>query len=108
MAAWRRGRRFYLAADETTVWAEWYRWRAEAGLGPGFGLSRDLWRFAVELPRVADLSTRGALAHVHTLEELMPANLRSALSACDAGETVRGQASPSGVPLGSWPRSLNG
>lgn len=47
----------YLAADESTAWAEWYRHLAERGIEPLGGVPRDLWRFAVRLTRVADLST---------------------------------------------------
>ena len=47
----------YLADSPETVWAEWYRWLAEAGLPPMRALPRDLWRWEVALPRVADLST---------------------------------------------------
>lgn len=46
----------YLAQDPDTVWAEWYRALAELGLPPDTRLPRDLWRFSVNLPRVADLS----------------------------------------------------
>jgi RES domain-containing protein len=54
----------YLASDEETVWAEWYRWLAEAGLPPRAGLPRELWRVRVDGDRVADLRSRRALLAV--------------------------------------------
>jgi RES domain len=51
----------YLAQDPDTVWAEWYRPLAELGLPPDTRLPRDLWRFSVNLQRVADVSRRAAL-----------------------------------------------
>ncbi len=51
----------YLAQDVDTVWAEWYRALAELGEPPDHWLPRDLWRFRVSLPRVADLSRQAAL-----------------------------------------------
>ncbi len=48
---------FYLAGDEETAWAEWYRQLAELGIPPAKSLPRDLWRIGVDLDRVADLST---------------------------------------------------
>lgn len=64
---WQRGEvvdGFYLALDEATVWGEWYRWLAEASRLPSGELPRDLWRFAVDLAHVADLSHRDALVRV--------------------------------------------
>jgi RES domain-containing protein len=52
----------YLADSPETAWAEWYRWLAEAGLPPKQALPRDLWRWDVALPRVADLSNAEQLA----------------------------------------------
>jgi hypothetical protein len=55
---WQRGSvidALYFAESEATVWAEWYRFLAEAGLPPQQGLPRDLWRWKIELPHVADL-----------------------------------------------------
>ena len=46
----------YFAESEPTVWAEWYRALAEAALPPAQGLPRDLWRWRIKLPRVADLT----------------------------------------------------
>jgi RES domain-containing protein len=56
---WQRGEvveGFYLAADEQTAWAEWYRALAELAVPPMRQMPRDLWRFEVELEGVADLS----------------------------------------------------
>jgi hypothetical protein len=43
------------------VWAERYRGLPELGLPPDTRLPRDLWRFSVNLNRVADLSRPAAL-----------------------------------------------
>jgi hypothetical protein len=62
---WQRGsavEAVYLADCEATVWAEWYRTLAEAALPPAQSLPRDLWRWRVALPRVADLSDEARLA----------------------------------------------
>jgi len=56
---WQRGtviEGLYFGDDAATVWAEWYRYLAEAGLPPEQGLPRDLWRWEISLPEVADLS----------------------------------------------------
>ena len=56
---WQRGsvvEAVYFAESEPTAWAEWYRALAEAALPPGQGLPRDLWRWRIKLPRVADLT----------------------------------------------------
>ena len=60
---WQRGEQLaglYLAEDPDTVWAEWYRALAELGEPPDLRLPRDLWRFTVNLHRVADLSRPAA------------------------------------------------
>ncbi|MGH3092064.1 MAG: RES family NAD+ phosphorylase [Gaiellaceae bacterium] len=57
---WQRGEvveGFYLADSEETAWAEWYRALAELGIPPMRQLPRDLWRFELEVERVADLSS---------------------------------------------------
>jgi RES domain-containing protein len=54
----------YLADSPDTVWAEWYRWLAEAGLPPMQALPRDLWQWEVGLPRVADLATAEQLGEL--------------------------------------------
>jgi len=53
---------WYFADTPETAWAEWYRWLAEAGLPPMQTLPRELWRWEVALPRVADLSTEARLS----------------------------------------------
>ena len=64
---WQRGGRIaglYLADSRETVWAEWYRHLAERAQPPLDELPRALWRFAVDLEQVADLSDAAALAGV--------------------------------------------
>lgn len=64
---WQRGSvidALYLAADEETLWAEWYRHLAERGLPPSRQLPRDLWRFRVPSLAVADLSDQERLGRV--------------------------------------------
>lgn len=53
-----------LASDPTTAWAEWYRYLAEAGVPPGRAVPRDLWRWRISLPNVADLSDEARLETV--------------------------------------------
>jgi hypothetical protein len=62
---WQRGdvvEAMYFADSEPTVWAEWYRYLAEAALPPAQSLPRDLWRWRISLPQVADLSDGDKLA----------------------------------------------
>ena len=58
---WQRGaivEALYLAGDEATVWAEWYRHLAEAGIPPNQQMPRDLWTWAVDPGlEVADLTS---------------------------------------------------
>jgi RES domain-containing protein len=64
---WQRGHvvdALYLAADEATTWAEWYRHLAERGVPPLMQLPRDLWVYRVASVEVADLSTGDRLARV--------------------------------------------
>lgn len=64
---WQRGAvvdALYLAREQETVWAEWYRHLAERGLPPMRQLPRDLWRFRVPSLEVADLSDDDRLARV--------------------------------------------
>ena len=64
---WQRGEvvdGFYLADSQETTWAEWYRALAEAGLPPLRQLPRDLWRFDLDLDRVANLSSLERLERV--------------------------------------------
>ncbi|MBI5477559.1 MAG: RES family NAD+ phosphorylase [Deltaproteobacteria bacterium] len=55
---WQRGavvEALYFADSPETAWAEWYRFLAEFALRPTEQMPRDLWRWRVTLPRVADL-----------------------------------------------------
>jgi hypothetical protein len=64
---WQRGsvvEGLYFADSEETAWAEWYRYLAEASLPPHQGLPRDLWRWEIALPNVADLTDDDRLARV--------------------------------------------
>jgi len=58
---WQRGtviQAVYLANNEATVWAEWYRHLAESGISPNRQMPRDLWTWEVDPGlEVADLST---------------------------------------------------
>ena len=61
---WQRGGvvdALYLADDEATAWAEWYRHLAESGIPPNQALPRALWRWHLDV-EVADLSTASRLA----------------------------------------------
>ena len=57
---------------EQTVWAEWYRDLAEAGLPPGRALPRELWRWEISIPDAADLRDDARLSRVE-LPPLLPA-----------------------------------
>lgn len=64
---WQRGEiveGFYLADSEQTAWAEWYRALAELALPPMQQLPRDLWRFEIDVDRVANLSSAEHLERV--------------------------------------------
>jgi RES domain-containing protein len=64
---WQRGEvvgGVYLAQDEETAWAEWYRALAEFAIPPERQMPRDLWRFRVDASRVADLSEAAKLAAI--------------------------------------------
>lgn len=64
---WQRGsvvEAWYLSDEPATAWAEWYRALAGTGLPPGRALPRDLWRWTVELDRVALLDSDERLARV--------------------------------------------
>ena len=64
---WQRGARVgatYLADEEATVWAEWYRMLAEIALPPTHAMPRDLWRWAVDVVDIANLSTPARLAQL--------------------------------------------
>jgi len=63
---WQRGETvdaLYLADDEETAWAEWYRHLAELGVPPNQQMPRRIWQWDVDV-RVADLSTPGRLERV--------------------------------------------
>jgi len=63
---WQRGDvvdALYLASDEETVWAEWYRHLAERMIPPLAQMPRELWSWEVDV-EVADLSSAAALAAV--------------------------------------------
>jgi hypothetical protein len=63
---WQRGDivdALYLADEEDTVWAEWYRHLAEQAVSPLAQMPRDLWTWTVDV-EVADLSTAEHLAAV--------------------------------------------
>lgn len=62
---WQRGEKIaaiYLADEEATAWAEWYRTLAEIALPPTHGMPRDLWRWTIAVKDIADLSTPAKLA----------------------------------------------
>lgn len=61
----------YLADSPDTAWAEWYRQLAERGIPPVQGMPRDLWRWQVDLPRVADLRSTTAL-RAHAVDAPRP------------------------------------
>jgi hypothetical protein len=63
---WQRGAivdAVYLGDAPETVWAEWYRHLAEAGIPPAQRLPVELWKWKVDV-RVADLSNEARLARV--------------------------------------------
>jgi RES domain-containing protein len=62
---WQRGQAvaaLYLADSPETAWAEWYRHLAERAIPPRHALPRELWRWRVDLGRVADLRSVEVLA----------------------------------------------
>ena len=63
---WQRGEvvdALYLSDSDATMWSEWFRWLAEAGIPPQESLPRDIWRFEVQIT-VANLSDADRLARV--------------------------------------------
>jgi RES domain-containing protein len=71
---WQRGstiRALYLADNEQTAWAEWYRHSSELGVPPQTRLPRAMWRFEVTLDDVADLTDPEILAG-HGIKKLQP------------------------------------
>ena len=61
----------YVADSQETMWAEWYRSLAEAGLEPTEAVPREVWGFEVELT-VANLSTPKRLRRVRLPYPLSP------------------------------------
>jgi RES domain-containing protein len=64
---WQRGATIdalYLAHEEDTLWAEWYRHLAERGIPPMHQLPRDQWGYRVPRLDVADLTTAERLARL--------------------------------------------
>jgi RES domain-containing protein len=64
---WQRGdvvAAIYLADEEATAWAEWYRVLAEVALPPTHAMPRDLWRWRIRVKDIADLSTPAKLAEL--------------------------------------------
>jgi RES domain-containing protein len=55
---------WYLADEPATAWAEWYRALAGTGLPPARALPRDLWRWRIDLGRVALLDSEERLERV--------------------------------------------
>lgn len=55
----------YFADSAETAWAEWYRFLAEAGVPPNMALPRDLWRWNINVERIADLSNEDSLERVN-------------------------------------------
>lgn len=75
---WQRGEvveALYFADSPETVWAEWYRFLAEAGLPPEQSLPRDLWAWEISLPSVANLTDDDRLARVD-LPPLQPTRVQ--------------------------------
>ncbi|MHB1534728.1 MAG: RES domain-containing protein [Acidimicrobiales bacterium] len=65
---------WYLADEPATAWAEWYRALAGTGLPPARALPRDLWRWSVDLERVALLDSEERLERVGLAMALPPNN----------------------------------
>jgi len=64
---WQRGATiaaWYLADEPDTAWAEWYRALAGTGLPPIQAMPRDLWRWRIDLDRVALLDDDSRLSRV--------------------------------------------
>lgn len=64
---WQRGEvvdALYFADSDATMWAEWYRFLADAGVRPDAELPRDTWRWELSLAKLADLRTEEQLARV--------------------------------------------
>lgn len=64
---WQRGSSIaacYLADEPGTAWAEWYRALAGTGLPPVRAMPRDLWRWRIDVGRVALLDDDSRLSRV--------------------------------------------
>jgi len=62
---WQRGQvvgALYLADGAETAWAEWYRWLAATARQPLDTLPRELWRYQIQLERIANLATPDRVA----------------------------------------------
>lgn len=71
---WQRGevvRALYLAHDEPTAWAEWFRHSAELGVPPQSRLPRAVYSLEVDIDEVADL-THGDVLRRHGIRSLVP------------------------------------
>lgn len=55
---------WYFADEPATAWAEWWRAQADTGLPPAHALPRVLWRWQVDLDRVALLDSDERLRRV--------------------------------------------
>ena len=63
---WQRGDvvdALYVADEEDTAWAEWYRHLAEVGVPPGRQMPRALWTWELDVD-LADLSTEPRLQRI--------------------------------------------
>jgi RES domain-containing protein len=103
---WQRGsvvRAIYLADDEATTWAEWYRHSAEAGVPPGRRLPRAVWRVGVDLADVADLTAPGVL-EAHGVKRLDPSRRQwprtQAIGEAYFADGARGLLAPSAAHRG--------
>lgn len=89
---WQRGavvEAWYFADEPATAWAEWYRALAATGVPPAQALPRDLWRWRIDLDRVALLDDEQRLARVGLGP---PLPTQAQWPACqDIGEVLRGE-----------------
>lgn len=87
----------YLADEEPTARAEWYRVLAEIALPPTHGMPRDLWRWTIAVGDIADLSTPAKLVRLDLpVPPPRPGNLGTVPS--------RGrEPAPQGIPRGALP-----
>jgi len=86
---WQRGgivEAFYFADSDETAWAEWYRWLSENGFRPHELMPRNLWRWKVDISRVADLRTAPQLRRVGL--DIPPPNKMSWLPCQLVGEAL--------------------